>query len=658
MPAKKHNNAFTSETSRIGNLTKKVNKLERDVNYLSGENQRLEEENEMLRERIEELESISSEFFQMLNDDKTISPILKSYISILKKNITRKPNGYRYTGLKEYFTLLSFMGPHYYGLLSDNMIFPSYRRTLDYKKKFLDAFQITDDLFDGSIENIIQIIQKFLPSDFDGKAVIMVDAASVTPYVKIHQDGTVDGIIGCDKVDLDEVQKLIADENELCKFIQSNADNVIQAEFGITFAPLSPEYKSFPIACLQATSGKATLELVDFIETLIIQLRQFYNIVGLGTDGDNSYHKYSDNFVASLIAHFDSIIDMNIIEIIDELLIMMHFSDPYHLVKRDRYRKVSKLEFCVSPLNLDCTRNVSNLEEIGIPSYILDDNKGRKMEDGLPKKLFSFLNIQKVLEIEDYPLLISMIPSTLLMECLHNDGLSRQTTIDYLLFGASIIFIFYCLSNYVIENKAKSLENRIDEYKEKMCFTTEWSEEYIFTTMNIAYLVSTEENIDVGSCSSHDQEHVFGNIRRHSKNDNTHSRFIKSMKYILLEKELYNELGIEETIPNSRSDSGRSICGGNIPEFRQFGYYLLQAKRLWSNIVDFPEDCIISLIETPKTKMSTEELMQLFECFSPKIGLSISTKSTGMIKTGGLSNARIWNAMEQMEELLDEDDSE
>ena len=28
MPAKKHNNAFTSETSRIGNLTKKVNKQE------------------------------------------------------------------------------------------------------------------------------------------------------------------------------------------------------------------------------------------------------------------------------------------------------------------------------------------------------------------------------------------------------------------------------------------------------------------------------------------------------------------------------------------------------------------------------------------------------------------------------------------------------
>lgn len=164
-----------------------------------------------------------------------------------------------------------------------------------------------------------------MPSDFDGKAVIMVDAASVTPYVKIHQDGTVDGIIGCDKVDLDEVKKLIADESELCNFVQSNADNVIQAEFGITFAPLSPEYKSFPIACLQATSGKATLELVDFIETLIIQLRQFYDIVGLGTDGDNAYHKYSDNFVASLITHFDSIVDMNIVEIIDELLIMMHF---------------------------------------------------------------------------------------------------------------------------------------------------------------------------------------------------------------------------------------------------------------------------------------------------------------------------------------------
>ena len=46
----------------------------------------------------------------------------------------------------------------------------------------------------------------------------------------------------------------------------------------------------------------------------------------------------------------------------------------------------------------------------------------------------------------------------------------------------------------------------------------------------------------------------------HSKGDNIHGKFIKSMKYILLKKELYNQLEIYESVLVSRSDGGRSIC--------------------------------------------------------------------------------------------------
>ena len=40
-----------------------------------------------------------------------------------------------------------------------------------------------------------------------------------------------------------------------------NYNSVILAEFGITFAPLHPQYKQFPIACIPSTSSKETLEL-------------------------------------------------------------------------------------------------------------------------------------------------------------------------------------------------------------------------------------------------------------------------------------------------------------------------------------------------------------------------------------------------------------
>lgn len=658
MPTKKYPNRFTEETGTISNLKQQITSLQEKLGRLQAEIQKLQNINNYLKERVETLESISSKFFETLYNEDSISPILKQYVHLLKKNITRQPKGYRYKELKEYFTLLSFMGPHYYGILSDNMIFPSYKRVLDYKKEFLQEFQITNDLFDGSVENIIQIIQKFLPSNFDGKAVMMVDAASVIPYVKVYEDGTVEGIIGCQKVEKDQVNKFFEDETKLLDFIKENENNLIQAEFGITFAPLNPEYKPFPIACIQATTGKATVEFRDFIEELILDLKEFYNIIGLGTDGDNTYHIYSSSFMKSFMKEINSLVDMNIEEIIEKLSFMMHFSDPYHLVKRDRYNKLIKIVFCISPLNLNCIKSVDDLENIGIPQYILDDNKGRKMEDGLPKKMFSLLNIQIILDREDYSLLISMLPSTLLMESLHNDDLSRKSTIDFLLLGASIVIIYYSLSNYVIEGKAESLEINIDEYKRKMCFTNEWCEEYIFTAMNIAYLVYTEENIDVGSCGSHDQEHVFGNVRRHSKNDNTHSKFIKSMKYILLEKELYNKLNIEQSIPNSRSESGRSIYGGQKPIIHEFRYYLSYAKRLWNNIVSFPKELNISTIEPSEDKLTIEELKSFFGTFSEKIMHSISTKSTGMIKTGGLANVKIWNARDQHEDLIDGDDSE
>ena len=92
-----------------------------------------------------------------------------------------------------------------------------------------------------------------------------------------------------------------------------------------------------------------------------------------------------------------------------------------------------------------------------------------------------------------------------------------------------------------------------------MRFTHDWCEEYIFTVMNIAYLVVTEEEFNLDRVGSHYQEHAFANVRRHSKGDSIHVKFIKSMKYILLEKELYNQLEIDESIPVSRCDSGQLI---------------------------------------------------------------------------------------------------
>lgn len=109
--------------------------------------------------------------------------------------MTKMPRGRRYDGLHEYYSLLSLMGPHYFDMLTTNMMFPTYKTATKYTKKLLDDFGIDESIFNGIVDNIVEIMQMFLPQDFQRKGVIMVDATYVTPYVRINYDGKVDELL-------------------------------------------------------------------------------------------------------------------------------------------------------------------------------------------------------------------------------------------------------------------------------------------------------------------------------------------------------------------------------------------------------------------------------------------------------------------------------
>lgn len=660
MPPKKKKEGFTTESGLRARYQQIFEESFADTQSLLQQIQRLKNENENLSQQIMVLKQ--NDIGKLISTDnvKQNNTILKTYLQMVQKNIKKQSKGYRYDGLKEFFTLLSFMGKNYYQILNDNLLFPTYKTCSAYKKEFLNKFGITEDILDGCSENVIKIMRKFLPNNFIGKGVMMIDAASVTPYVQIKEDGIVNGLLDIQKIDSNLAKYFIQNEDAFSEFIKEHRNYIIQAEFGITFAPLDHQYMQFPIGCFSATSGKASYEIVERIETLVEELNGILkgklNIIGIGTDGDNSYNKYSNEFMSKLYIDFETLINLNAAEIVDRINVIMHFSDPFHLVKRDRYRKVSLQDFMISPYVWKQTRSSVDLEDIGIPCYLLDDNKGRKMEDDLPKKLFSMENIRKIININDFHLLIAMLPSTLLMESIHNKNLNRQATIDYLMFGASIVMIYFFMLKHITKNELTIYKIHSNTYMNKICFTEDWCKHYIFTTINIVSLLITEKNINLGACGSHYQEHNFANIRRHSKGDNSHVKFIKSMKYILLEKELRLRLNINENIPESRCDSGKSIFDDTKIEVRPIIYYLKLAKRLWRNITRFPRKSIISLVRRTVKKLTVEELYTLLDSFSQKKSSSISTKSTGMIKTAGLNNVTIWNAKTQLNDLIDDDD--
>lgn len=173
----------------------------------------------------------------------------------------------------------------------------------------------------------------------------------------------------------------------------------------------------------------------------------------------------------NIINDFDSFLELTAPEVIKKYSTIIHFSGPFHLTKRDINKKASAENFFISPMKPDITKCASDLEEVGVPQYLLDDNKGRKMEDMLPKKLFSLQKIIKTMEKGDIHLLIYMLPSTLLLESIHIRELSIQATINYLLFSASIMMIYYFMLMYVIENELDIDTESPSSYRSKICFS-------------------------------------------------------------------------------------------------------------------------------------------------------------------------------------------
>ena len=655
---------FNSETGSKAKRQQDYQRLKKENDELREENLRLHSELSILQRRIEELETVISNLTNKNPEEKSdeksdeiiINPILLKYLEITSNNMTRLPQGRRYDGLHEFFSLLSLMGPHYFGILTSNLMFPTYKTAKTYTKNLLECFGINEFLFNGDIRNIVHIMELFLPDNFIGKAVIMVDAAYVTPYVKINKDGRVEGLLDLQQIDPDLADVFINDDNEFLEFIRCNLDSVIEAEFGVTFAPLDPRFNPFPIACVPSVSGKATPKIIEIIESIILQMPNNIKVIGLGTDGDNAYNIYSNAFIDQIFEDFENFLSLNAVQIVEKYAPLIHFSDPYHLTKRDRYRKVSRDAFIVSPNVSHETRSYKDLIDLGIPHYLLDDNKGRKMEDDLPLKLFNLQTIQRIMKDGDFHLLISMLPSTLILESLHRESLSKQSTVDYLLFGSSIILLFYLMTQAVINEKQEIFAMNPVSYRKARCFTDSWCKQYILTTIGIASQIMTENMINTGACSSHYQEHVFANVRTHSKGDNSHMKFIKSMQNIILEHALINAMNIEIDIPKSRSDSGKKIFDDTKIENRPMQFYLQEAKRLWRNIVDFRRFKNLPKIDGNRTKMSFDEIATFLGDFNEKNRYSISTKSTGMVKTAGLNNMIFWNADEQLNDLGDDDE--
>lgn len=645
--------AFTSARAHEVALHRQIVALEKRVAELEKVIQMHVQTEMKLRERVRELEAELSVEGPSERTQPFCYPMLSALIDCLVLNSQRLPEGRRYSNMKDFFALLSFMGPHYFDILHTQVLFPSYRTTLIYRTDILTDLCIDDCAFNGDIAYIQRILGLMLPEGYKGKMILMIDAAYVTPYVKIDSSGKVTGLIHPHNCRPEIAQEMIEDPERFERFMILHQDEITNAEFGMMLAPTDPSLSPIPICAIPANSGTATLKQLATIETIILQLQGLgYDIAGLATDGDRLYKRYSEAFVDAIIQDLPALCGCTASELVLKYEGLFHFSDPYHLVKRDRYRKIGGKLFTATPNSIGDVWSRSDLEHLGVPPYLLDNDSARRMEDSLPLKMFSKEILDLVINAEDLELVFCMLPSTLLMESLHSEKLSRQDRIDFLMFGASLVILYYLVQIDFLKDESPSRANGIKIVRDHYCFSKSWCKEYISVVVSIINLLSTEDNLHLGSCGTHFLEHFFGAIRRHSRGEDTHQRFVGAMRDVLLERILLQRLNIPLAPPQRRSDSGVRIVGTQDLDNHPFGEYLYKAKLFMNNFIRFPDDPFFVSIAPQDETEGLALIIAIFEPIQEKRQFQISTKSEKMTSTGGLSNARRWKARTQIKQCL------
>lgn len=555
--------------------------------------------------------------------------------------------------LKEFFALLSFMGPHYFDILHTQLLFPSYRTVQDYRMEILRENGISDAIFSGGFDNFERILTLMLPEGYQGRMILMIDAAYVTPYVKVYDSGLVTGLLHKTPLDPEFAKEIIQDPEKFQLFLYLNRHELIKAEFALMLAPLDTSLSPIPIACVPAKSGTAAVEQIENLEETVLILRSMgVDIAGLATDGDNLYGRYSEAFVNEIITDIVGFSNLSVVEFVQKCSLLFHFSDPFHLAKRDRYRRISKAWISAVPNGISHMMTVDSLENIGIPKYLLDGDQARRMEDSLPLKLFSLENLEKAIGTGNFELVFSMLPTTLLMESIHSEGFSRQQRIDLLLFGSSLVLLYFVTFSHFLEDSTPARAEAIKTVRSHSVFTLSWCREYISVTLGIANLLATEDEMHLGACGTHFLEHFFGAIRRHSRGEDTHQRFIGSMRDVLLERLLLQKLNIQLNPPNRRSDSGAKVRSSEIRSLSPLLEYLRMAKLFMNNFVNFPRVLGLDFIAPNNEKSNFEQIEKLLSPAKNDIPSLISTKSEVMTSMGGMSNMRRWKARTQIDRFL------
>ena len=433
------------------------------------------------------------------------------------QNQTRKRN-YFPLQIQEISTIISFVGKSWYFILQQIFDVPNYRTVQRYRIKYMEKFNITSDVFDGKLENLKKLKNIFINST-DLRYVISIDAVSLKSYVSISKDGTVSGLKMIKKILEYYANIFLSSESQFNRFVEMKKSQIEKYVFVIYLCALNPNSKSFPVALVPDIKGNCTDDVFNFFLQVKNNLLNLgIDIVGQSFDGDTKYfdlleHKY--NLLLN-IQNYDFKSPFNCESIFEEHNFM--FSDTLHILKCVRYRYVNEIPiFCFLTDKIPTIKQNSFME-IGVPYYLLDSHKAKKMEDNLPKKLFRFKYLYSARKHTRMDLYFALFPFVMLCEAIFNEDLTIENRYECIEKGFSFVLIYsICLENYFAaknKNADKKLKKTYFQQmkKSKNCvgitlLDKQTCMKYLTLTASLLGVIYQEKETSIGSLGTHFTEH-------------------------------------------------------------------------------------------------------------------------------------------------------
>jgi len=350
----------------------------------------------------------------------------------------------------------------------------------------------------------------------------------------------------------DKFDEFVDNVGDFEEFIDNKWPLAINSAFVFYLQQLDPTQSNLLLHFYPSNSGKANQATISLLNDLKQEIEnENITIVAYSADGDSAYNK--------MVNQIYNRVSNNFIESIDRLdeHETLFASDILHLLKRARYRLVSRELFCGFSNMSNKIDFIQYKGLLKLSNSVLSDHDNAKMKDEYATSIFQIKHALTLFNHEGYHETAYLLPFSMISAAVASENLSQTERLQLLLYSYGM---FKGYSEDYESNYRKG--SRILRY-EKM-FTNQLVRDVSVTIFTIYKLMSScEGSISLSRMSTSPLEHYFSKIRRFSRAVHTFTNFVSLNAKIDIFNEIENIVGSISTRTQRRSFGTIVECKNN-----------------------------------------------------------------------------------------------